>query len=47
MNQKTARLLTKWATANKKNPRHVRRWWVTLTRAERTVERVRIEKELE
>lgn len=47
MNQKTAKLLTKWSSHASKQPREVKRWWLSLNRAERAVERRRIRLALE
>ncbi len=38
MNQKTAKLLKKWATTDGTKPREVRRWWLALNRQQRTAE---------
>jgi len=46
MNQRTAKLLKKFATLKRERPRPLRRWWTTLTRAQRALERVRIREEV-
>ena len=47
MNQKTAKLLKKWAGHESDKPRDTRRWWLRLTRSQRAVERAKIRQELE
>lgn len=47
MNQKTAKLLKKWARANSKSPREVKRWWMSLDWHTRTAERVKMKRELD
>lgn len=47
MNQKTAKLLKKWARATSKPPREVKRWWMTLDWQTRTAERIKIRREVE
>ncbi len=47
MNQKTAKLLKKWASTAAKKPREVKKWWQSLNRLERAAERRRIRAELD
>lgn len=48
MNQKTVKLLKKWAGAESKNPKEVRAWWHReLNRFQRAAERRRIRTALE
>ena len=46
MNEKTAKLLRKWAAQSKKPEVEVKRWWNEMTADQRTRERVRMEKAL-
>lgn len=46
MNQKTAKLLTKYAAQTNKKKKEVRRWWISLEWHKRHAERERIKKEL-
>ncbi|HET9514894.1 MAG TPA: hypothetical protein VFO95_13260 [Gemmatimonadales bacterium] len=48
MNQKTVKLLKRWASAESKNPKEVRAWWRReLNQFQRAVERRRIRTALE
>jgi hypothetical protein len=46
MNQKTAKLLKKYALQSKKELRAVKRWWNTLTHTQKGAERKKIEVEI-
>jgi hypothetical protein len=46
MNEKTAKLLRKWAAQSKKPEVEIKRWWNDLSAEQRTRERTRIEKAL-
>jgi hypothetical protein len=38
VNQKTAKMLKRWASMSGKSVRDVKRWWLSLNREEREVE---------
>ena len=38
MNQKTAKVLKRWAAASGKSSKEVKKWWLGLNRMEREVE---------
>ena len=38
MNQKTAKMLKRWAISSGKTTREVKRWWLSLNRFERETE---------
>ena len=38
MNQKTAKMLKRWAISSGKTTREVKRWWLALNRIEREAE---------
>ena len=42
MNQKTAKLLSRWASKSGKKERELKRWWLTLDRKQREAERKKI-----
>jgi hypothetical protein len=46
VNQKTAKLLKKYAVVTKKDPRELKRWWNTLTHTQKGAERKKIEAEV-
>jgi hypothetical protein len=46
MNERTAKLLRKWAAQTKKSDVEVKRWWNEMTAEQRTRERTRIQKAL-
>ena len=46
MNQKTAKLLKKYALQTKKELREVKRWWNELTHTQRGAQRKKIEAEV-
>lgn len=47
MNQKTAKMLSRYASQTGKESDVLKKWWETLLWKQRTVERARIRKELE
>lgn len=47
MNEKTAKLLKRWAFATSQKERDVKRWWHTLNQHERATERQRMQATLE
>lgn len=47
MNQKTAKLLSRWAGKSGKKERELKRWWATLDRKQREAERKKISAALE
>jgi len=46
MNEKTAKLLKKFASATSQNEREVKRWWHTLNQHERASERKKMQDRL-
>ncbi|MGH8458019.1 MAG: hypothetical protein ACRESV_01605, partial [Nevskiales bacterium] len=46
VNQRTAKLLKKWASSTKKPSRGLKRWWNSLNRNQKAVERRRIRAEI-
>jgi len=42
MNQRTAKMLHRYATQEGKSPKDVKKWWMSLNAEERTKERKRI-----
>jgi hypothetical protein len=46
MNERTGKLLSKYARETKKNPKDLKRWWLALPWNERAKERNRMEAEL-
>jgi hypothetical protein len=46
VNQKTAKLLKKYALQTKKELREVKRWWNTLTHTQTGVQRKKLEAEI-
>ena len=46
VNEKTAKILKKYADASKQDKKRVKSWWLSLNRDERARERARILKEL-
>jgi hypothetical protein len=44
MNQKTAKMLKRWAATSGKTPREAKKWWLSLNRFEREAESRRIRK---
>ena len=44
MNQKTAKMLKRWAISSGKTTREVKRWWLALNRIEREAEGRKIRK---
>jgi hypothetical protein len=47
VNQKTAKLLSRWASKSGKKERELKRWWQTLDRKQREAERKKISEALE
>lgn len=47
MNQKTAKLLKRWASVAGQKARDVKRWWLTLDRHQRAAERRRMREKVE
>lgn len=46
MNQKTAKMLSRWASKSGKKERELKRWWGTLDRKQRAAERKKIHEAL-
>jgi hypothetical protein len=47
VNQKTAKLLTRWASKSGKKERELKRWWLALDRKQREAERKKIRASLQ
>lgn len=47
MNQKTAKMLSRWAGKSGKKERDLKRWWNTLDRKQRAAERKKISEALD
>ena len=46
MNERTTKLLKKWASVTKKESRELTRWWLSLNKFQRTAERKKMKAEL-
>lgn len=46
MNEKTGKLLSKYAREKKQNPKDLKRWWIALPWNQRRKERLRMKNEL-